>query len=81
MKKSNAPITYAQGSVSTSMIYGDYAPIDGGVFTDPSGATPLEGLANAHAERVTVPALRQIGAKIDVVHLAQFEPQPRTNVR
>jgi len=35
----------------------------------------LESLANPHAKRVAVSALGQIGAKIDVIFLAQFEPQ------
>jgi len=35
----------------------------------------LESLANAHAEGVAVSALGEVGTKIDVILLAQFEPQ------
>lgn len=45
-----------------------------------TGPTHLHlNLSNAQAESVTVFALRQIRTKVDVIHLAQFEPQPRTS--
>ena len=38
----------------------------------------LERFANAHAEGVTIDSLGDVGAQIDVILLAQLEPQPAT---
>jgi hypothetical protein len=41
----------------------------------------LKSLADPHAERVTVPSLSDIGTKIDMILLAQREPQPAATTR
>ena len=40
----------------------------------------LKCFANPQAERVTVPAAGDVGAKIDMIFLVQLEPQPAATV-
>ena len=41
----------------------------------------LESLANSHAKRVAIYALGDVGPKIDVILLAQFEAQTASTAR